>query len=139
MDRLRIPSESRYAPSIGFSKAVRAGSLIFLAGITAVDARGEVIGADDPYAQAMACFAKITDALADAGATTADVVHTRMYLTDAGHWESVGRAHGETFAATPPAATMLVVKALLDPRMLIEIEVTAVAADVITAAAEPPQ
>lgn len=133
MDRLRIPSESRYAPVIGFSKAVRAGDLVFLAGITAVDAQGDVTGGEDPYAQAAACFTKIAEALRSAGATTADVVHTRMYLTDAGHWEAVGRAHGETFAATPPAATMLVVRQLLDPRMLVEIEVTAV----VTAGGEP--
>jgi enamine deaminase RidA (YjgF/YER057c/UK114 family) len=129
MDRLRIPSESRYAPTIGFSKAVRAGGLIFLAGITAMDPHGEVIGGEDPYLQASACFTKIAEALSGCHATTADVVHTRMYLTDAAHWEAVGRAHGETFATTPPAATMFVVKELLDPRMLVEIEVTAVASD----------
>ncbi len=128
MARLRIPSESPYAAAIGFSKAVRTDGLIFLAGITAVDAQGDVVGGDDPYRQALACFAKIADALSACGATPADVVHTRIYLTDAEHWEEVGRAHGETFAATPPAATMLVVAALLDPRMLVEIEVTAVAA-----------
>jgi enamine deaminase RidA (YjgF/YER057c/UK114 family) len=127
MTRLRIPSESRYAPTIGFSKAVRTGELIFLAGITAMGSEGDVTGGDDPYRQASACFAKIADALAQCGATTNDVVHTRMYLTDAAHWPAVGRAHGETFAAAPPAATMLVVKELLDPRMLVEIEVTAVA------------
>jgi enamine deaminase RidA (YjgF/YER057c/UK114 family) len=126
MNRLRIPSESRYAPTIGFSAAVKAGELILLAGITAVDPHGDVAGGDDPYRQALACFAKIADALAACGATLAEVVHTRMYLTEAAHWPDVGRAHGETFAAAPPAATMLVVKELLDPRMLVEIEVTAV-------------
>jgi enamine deaminase RidA (YjgF/YER057c/UK114 family) len=137
MDRLRIPSESRYAPTIGFSKAVRAGRLIFLAGITAIDAQGGVTGGDDPYGQAVACFGKITDALRSAGATTDEVVHTRMYLTDAAHWEAVGRAHGENFAGAPPAATMLVVKELLDPRMLVEIEVTAVAAGSTEAVSGP--
>src|SRR4051794_15853835 len=139
MDRLRIPSESRYAPTIGFSKAVRAGQLVFLAGITAVDAQGGVTGGADPYGQALACFVKITEALRSAGATTADVVHTRMYLTDAAHWEDVGRAHGETFAGAPPAATMLVVKELLDPRMLVEIEVTAVAEGTMEAMPGPQQ
>jgi enamine deaminase RidA (YjgF/YER057c/UK114 family) len=139
MDRLRIPSESRYAPMIGFSKAVRAGQLVFLAGITAVDAQGGVTGGDDPYAQARACFAKITVALSDAGASTDDVVHTRMYLIEAAHWEAVGRAHGETFADAPPAATMLVVKELLDPRMLVEIEVTAVVEDTMDAVPGPQQ
>jgi enamine deaminase RidA (YjgF/YER057c/UK114 family) len=139
MDRLRIPSESRYAPTIGFSKAVRAGDLVFLAGVTAVEAEGGVTGGDDPHAQALACFAKIADALGSAGATTDDVVHTRMYLTDAADWEAVGRAHGETFAAAPPAATMLVVKELLDPRMLVEIEVTAVAGGTMGAVSGPQQ
>jgi enamine deaminase RidA (YjgF/YER057c/UK114 family) len=139
MDRLRIPSESRYAPAIGFSKAVRAGELIFLAGITAVSPDGEVTGGADPYAQAQACFAKIAEALRSAGATTADVVHTRMYLTDARDWEAVGRAHGETFADAPPAATMLVVKELLDQRMLVEIEVTAVAAQAMRGPAGRPE
>src|SRR4051812_40575665 len=113
MERRRIPSESRYAPTIGFSKAVRAGSLIFLAGITAVDPDGDVIGGDDPYLQAAACLVKITEALRQCDATAADVVHTRLYLTDAAHWADVGRAHGEAFGAAPPAATMVVVHGLL--------------------------
>ena len=121
----RVPSESRYAPVIGFSTAVRSGDFVFVAGISAINAAGEAVGGDDPYAQAIECFAKIGDALAGCGASLDTVVHSRMYLVDAAHWEAVGRAHGETFGDARPAATMVVVKALLDPRMLVEIEVVA--------------
>lgn len=122
----RIASESKFAPVIGFSKAVRSGDLAFLAGVTAIDPTGRAVGGDDPYAQAVECFAKVAEALTGCGASTADVVHTRMYLVDAAHWEAVGRAHGETFRDARPAATMVVVTQLLDPRMLVEVEVTAV-------------
>lgn len=122
----RVESQSRYAPVIGFSKAVRAGNLIFVAGMTAIDASGAAIGGADPYLQARECLRKAVEALAECGAGVADVVQTRMYLVDPQHWEDVGRAHGEVFAADRPAATMVVVKELLDPRMLVEIEVVAV-------------
>lgn len=122
----RIGSDSRFASAIGFSGAVRAGNLIMLAGISAISPDGVAEGADDPYEQARVCLAKAVAALSEVGATTRDVVHTRMYLTDPTHWEAVGRAHRETFGAAPPAATM-VVTALLDPRMLVEIEVMAYA------------
>lgn len=122
----RFDSESRYAPVIGFSKAVRAGNLVFVAGMTAIDANGEAVGGSDPYLQAGECLRKALAALAECGAYEADVVQTRMYLVDPAHWEEVGRAHGEVFADHRPAATMVVVKELLDPRMLVEIEVVAV-------------
>ncbi|HJQ42255.1 MAG TPA: RidA family protein [Jatrophihabitantaceae bacterium] len=122
----RIPSDSRYAPIIGFSRAVRAGDLVFLAGISAIDADGVAVGGDDPYLQARECLAKMTAALEAAGADVHDVVHTRMFLVDAAHWQDVGRAHGEVFADARPAATMVVVKELLDPRMLVEIEAIAI-------------
>jgi enamine deaminase RidA (YjgF/YER057c/UK114 family) len=121
----RIESESRYAPIIGFSKAVRVGDLVFVAGMSAIDAAGEAVGGADPYLQARESLRKALDALAACGGTASDVVQTRMYLVDAGHWERVGRAHGEVFAADRPAATMVVVKDLLDPRMLVEIEIVA--------------
>ena len=110
----RFESESRYAPVIGFSKAVRAGSLVFVAGMTAIDAAGEVahqVGvppAPDPRQPV---------------AVTGARRHQRVVPA---HWEQVGRAHGETFADHRPAATMVVVKELLEPRMLVEIEVVAV-------------
>ena len=121
---LRVASPSPYAPSIGFSAAVRTGEWVFVAGTTAVGRDGDVVGDDDPYAQAVEVLRKITAALAEVDATPADVVRTRIYLTRTEDWESVGRAHGEVFAEAAPAATM-VVTGLLDPRMLVEIEAVA--------------
>ena len=121
----RVESESRYAPTIGFAKAVRAGDLVFVAGMSAIDAAGDAVGEGDPYAQARECLRKAVDALAECGASAADVVQTRMYLVDPLHWEDVGRAHAEVFGGHRPAATMVVARELLDPRMLVEIEVVA--------------
>ena len=112
-------------PVIGFSSAVRAGSLVFVAGTTAVDSSGAVIGGDDPYAQTQEALRKISAMLAEAGTDWSHVVQTRMYLVRSEHWEHVGRAHREVFAENPPAATMVVVAGLLDPRMLVEIEAVA--------------
>ena len=120
----RVPSPSLYAPSIGFSAAVRAGDWVVVAGTTALGADGEMVGGDDPYAQAAEALRKVVAALRAGGARAEDVVQTRMYLTDAADWEAVGRAHGEVFGEARPAATM-VVCALLDPRMKVEIEATA--------------
>lgn len=120
----RVPSPSLYAPSIGFSAAVRAGDWVLVAGTTALGSDGEMVGGDDPYAQAAEALRKVVAALRAGGARVEDVVQTRMYLTDPGDWEPVGRAHGEVFGEARPAATM-VVCGLLDPRMKVEIEATA--------------
>jgi enamine deaminase RidA (YjgF/YER057c/UK114 family) len=120
----RVPSPSPYAPSIGFSAAVRAGDLVLVAGMTAVDAEGAVVGGDDAHAQAREALRKVVEALAAAGARPEQVVQTRMYLVDPDDWRDVGRAHGEVFGAAAPAAAMLVTR-LLDPRMRVEIEATA--------------
>jgi len=120
----RIPSPSPYAPVVGFSAGVRAGDFVFAAGITAVGSDGEVIGGDDPYAQAREVLRKIGRILADAGARLEDVVQTRMYIAAAEDWEAVGRAHGEVFGTTLPASAMLVTR-LVDGRMLVEIEAVA--------------
>ncbi len=122
----RIPSLSPYAPIIGFCAAVRAGEWVHVAGTTAVDGAGEIVGGDDPAAQAREVLRKIGAALEAAGAGLQDVVRTRIYLTDAADWEAVGRAHGEAFADFRPAASMLVL-GLLDPRMRVEIEAVAYA------------
>ena len=119
----RVPSPSPYAPVIGFSAAVRAGDLVFVAGITAVTADGAIVG-EDAYTQAREVLRKVGEALEAAGARLDQVVQTRMYLTDASDWEAVGRAHGEVFAEVRPAAAMLVT-GLLDPRMRVEIEAVA--------------
>lgn len=121
----RVPSSSRYAADIGFCAAVRSGDYVHLAGVTAVTPDGSVVGPDDPEAQAAECLRKIEHALAAFGAGLEHVVNTRMYLVDADHWSAVGRAHGVAFAGHPPAATMVVVKQLLDERMLVEIEAVA--------------
>jgi enamine deaminase RidA (YjgF/YER057c/UK114 family) len=121
----RLASASLFAPKIGFCSALRAGDWIYLAGVTAIAPDGDLVGGHDPYLQARECLAKITAALGELGATTGQVVQTRMYLIDSADWEAVGRAHGEVFRETPPAATMVVVKQLLDARMLVEIEAVA--------------
>lgn len=120
----RVPSPSLYAPSIGFSAAVRAGDWVMVAGTTALGGDGEMVGGDDPYAQAVEALRKLVGALRAGGARAEDVVQTRMYLADAADWEAVGRAHGEVFGDARPAATM-VVCGLLDERMRVEIEATA--------------
>ena len=119
----RVPSSSPYAGPIGFSAAVRAGDWVLVAGTTAVADQGEVKGG--AYDQAREALRKIAAALGDAGASLDQVVQTRMYLTDVALWEEVGRAHGEAFGDVRPAATMVGVAALLDPRMLVEIEALA--------------
>jgi enamine deaminase RidA (YjgF/YER057c/UK114 family) len=119
-----VPSPSPYAPTIGFSAAVRAGDWVHVAGTTAVDGAGEVIGGDDAAAQTREVLRKLAAALEAAGASLAHVVRTRIYLTDPDDWEAVGRVHGEVFAAVRPAATM-VVTGLLDPRMRVEIDAVA--------------
>jgi enamine deaminase RidA (YjgF/YER057c/UK114 family) len=109
MPVFRVASSSPYAPVIGLSSAVRAGNLVFVAGTTAVDSSGAVIGGDDPYAQTQEALRKISAMLAEAGTDLSHVVQTRMYLVRSEHWEHVGRAHGEVFAENSPAATMVVV------------------------------
>ena len=123
MTAVRVPSPSPYAPVIGFSAAVRAGDLVFVAGMTAVAQDGEVVG-EDAYAQAREALRKVGEALEAAGARLDQVVQTRMYLADAADWEAVGRAHGEVFGDARPAAAMLVT-GLLDPRMRVEVEAVA--------------
>jgi enamine deaminase RidA (YjgF/YER057c/UK114 family) len=120
----QIASASPYAPTIGFSAAIRAGDWIHVAGMTAVDASGAIVGGDDPANQAREALRKIAGALEGAGASLRDVVRTRLYLTHPGDWEAVGRAHGEVFGDVRPAATMLVC-GLLDARMRVEIEAVA--------------
>ena len=121
----RVPSSSPYAEAIGFSAAVRVGGWVLVAGTTAVDGAGEVVGGESAYEQTREVLRKIAGALGEAGASLEQVVRTRVYLTDVALWEEVGRAHGEAFGEVMPAASMLGVAALLDPRMLVEIEALA--------------
>jgi enamine deaminase RidA (YjgF/YER057c/UK114 family) len=122
--RVHVSSGSPFESTIGFSRAVRVGDRVLVSGTAPIFADGSC--PDDAHAQAERCFAIIEHALREAGATPTDVVRTRMYLTDARDADAVGRAHGAMFGATRPAATMVVVAALLDPRWRVEIEAEAI-------------
>lgn len=120
----RIPSPSPYAPVVGFSAGVRAGDLVLVAGVSATGADGELVGDDNAYAQTRETLRKIEEILSAAGARLDQVVQTRMYIARREDWEQVGKAHGEVFGEILPASAMLVT-ALVDARMLVEIEAVA--------------
>lgn len=123
--RTNISSGTKWEPVVGYSRAVRVGLHVHVAGTTAVDASGTLIGAGDAYAQTQFILTKIARALEEAGASMAQVVRTRMFVTDISRFEEFGKAHGEVFRDIRPASTMVEVKALVDPNMLIEIEADA--------------
>jgi enamine deaminase RidA (YjgF/YER057c/UK114 family) len=126
-ERTRISSGSPFEPRIGFSRAVRVGDRVEVAGTAPIWPDGSCDA--DPYAQARRCLEIIVDALRAAGAEPRHVIRTRNYLVDARHADAVGRAHAEVFGDVRPASTMVVVAALLDPRWYIEIEAAAVIDD----------
>ena len=123
--RRNIGSGSPWEASVGYSRAVRVGNVVHVAGTTAT-VGGEVVGVDDAYEQTRVVLGIIRSALEEAGATLSDVVRTRIFVTDISRWEEVGRAHGEVFGAIRPAATMVQVAALIDPQHLVEIEAEAI-------------
>jgi len=124
--RINISSGAKWEAIVGYSRAVRVGNIIEVAGTTAVDENGQVVGPGDPGEQTKFILSKIEKALTSTGATLKDVVRTRMFVTNIADWEKIGRAHGLYFKDIKPVATMVEVKSLISPELLVEIEATAI-------------
>ena len=127
-NRTNIPAGTEWDAIVGYSRAVKSGNIIEVAGTASVD-NGKVIGAGDPYEQTLFVLRKIEQALKELGAGMQDVVRTGIYVKDITRWEEVGKAHGEFFKEIKPATTMVEVSGFIDPELLVEIEVTAVVGD----------
>jgi reactive intermediate/imine deaminase len=126
MKRENFSTNTKWEPIVGYSRAVKVGTMVFVTGTTATDDGGNIVGVGDAYAQARQALGNIERVLARAGATMKDVVRTRIFVTDISRWEEIGKAHAEYFREVLPATTMVEVSRLIVPEMLVEIEVDAV-------------
>ena len=129
MKRLNISTGTKWEPIVGYSRAVRMGNQVFVTGTTATDTQGNIVGVGDPAAQTAQAIENIRAALRKAGADLEDVVRTRMFVTDIGQWEEIGKAHAKYFSKILPATTMVEISRLIHPDMLVEIEADAIVAE----------